>query len=92
MNEGADDDDDDEFDPPTWTRWLLLTSVVGAVGSWWFDGPAQFTDLCVAVAGLTVVYLLYLWGQHRDPPGGDGGGKDRKEGELDGKGGGMGYA
>jgi hypothetical protein len=81
-----------EFDPPTWTRWLLLTSSVGAALSWWFDGPAQLTDLLAVVAALTVVYLLYLWGQHRDPPGGDGGGKDRTEGELDGKAGGMGYA
>ncbi|CQH60951.1 uncharacterized protein HHUB_3331 [Halobacterium hubeiense] len=74
---------DEEFDPPTWTRWALLTSVVGAAGSWWLNGPALLTDLLAAVAVLTVVYLLYLWGQHRDPPGGNGGGKREREMEAE---------
>lgn len=83
---------DEEFDPPAWTRWTLLTSVVGAAVSWWLDGPAQVTNALVVVAGLTVVYLLYLWGQDSDPPGGDGGGgNDDREAEVEAQVGAMGY-
>lgn len=55
-------------------------------------GPATtpLTAVFTASALLCVVYLLYLWGQHRGPPSGDGDEDRTREKEMEVEAGGYG--
>lgn len=80
------------FDPPLWLGVVLLGSAVLALVTYVLDGAlaARLSRGFAVVAGSGVLYLLYRWGQHRDPPSGGGGSTERREKEMEAEAGGYG--
>lgn len=80
------------FDPPSWATRGVLASTLLALTSLFVGGPvtAPLTWTFSLSALLGVVYLLYLWGQHRGPPSGDGDDGRTREKEMEAEAGGYG--
>lgn len=83
---------DDSFEPPAWVGLLVLGSGALALLAYVVGGAllAQLARASAVLAVLGFVYLLYLWGQQRDPPSGGGGDDGRREKEMEAEAGGYG--
>lgn len=79
------------FTPPPWVGWVVVGSAALAILSHLVggSGTTRLTGLFTATFLAGVLYLLYLWGQHREPPrnGGDDG---KREKEMQAEAGGYG--
>lgn len=76
---------------PLWTVHVTLGSGICALVSYVLGGGRITGDL-TAVALVGVTYLLYKWGQHRDPPSkySDDERRRRREKEMEAEAGGYG--
>jgi hypothetical protein len=75
---------------PLWTVHVTLASALLAVPSYLVG--SRYADSATAVTAVGVTYVLYKWGQYRDPPSkySDDDDKKRKEMEMEAEAGGYG--
>lgn len=76
---------------PLWTWHVTLGSATLALVSH-FIGGGRITSVLTTVTLTGITYLLYKWGQHRDPPSkySDDDSKRQKEMEMEAEAGGYG--
>lgn len=66
---------------PLWTLHVTLASAVLAIIAYLFGSSHTSSATAVALVGVT--YLLYKWGQYRDPPSKYSDDDDKKRREME---------